>query len=354
MSNIDIRRFIDINILHHSISSVSSIRDTVVLLTTEGTQGTDKIYNSLTDYTAQETTTNYPNTTKYIEMYFANSGNKVRVLYGITSAILQQTIKNLPNEQIVVAYTGQYADIKLAAQTRETDTTIYGINQKILLGCTVTDDTDEIKNFAVKYSNITGAEMTIAAYLSQIDIYGINTVQDYAFTKEVITPEDNDDSILEKVLNNNMNIDMNIASAIRNLGGNLKDGLDIVNEYILIVLQQTLTDRLFNLLAQKIKGTSGLSAIYATMAQEFTRYITNGYLSTDKVWTYDDLTVTYNNKTYTIIEANTPLLLGYSITILPLSSLTEEDKKLHKTPPIYVIVADSYGIRKITVNGEVI
>ena len=59
--------------------------------------------------------------------------------------------------------------------------------------------------------------------------------------------------------------------------------LDVTNS--LIVLHQTVTDRLLTLLAQKIKGNAGVSAIYTTIAGELNRYVTNGYLSTDKVWT---------------------------------------------------------------------
>ena len=62
----------------------------------------------------------------------------------------------------------------------------------------------------------------------------------------------------------------------------------------------------------------------------------------------------YNNKTYTLITQGTALTQGFKITILPLSSLTDEDKQEHKAPYIYVILADSYGIRKVVINGEVI
>ena len=34
--------------------------------------------------------------------------------------------------------------------------------------------------------------------------------------------------------------------------------------------------------------------------------------------------------------------------------LSEQDKALHKCPPIYLILADRYGIRAVTINGEVI
>ena len=66
------------------------------------------------------------------------------------------------------------------------------------------------------------------------------------------------------------------------------------------------------------------------------------------------MTVTVNGKQYTIIEEGTPLTNGYFVQILPMSALTENDRAARKAPPIYVIIADQYGIRAITVNGEII
>ena len=58
--------------------------------------------------------------------------------------------------------------------------------------------------------------------------------------------------------------------------------------------------------------------------------------------------------TIALIEKNTPLTLGYRVVVLPYSSLSEDDKQNHKCPPIYIFLAESYGIRSITINGEVI
>lgn len=354
MSNINIKRFVDVNIVQHVTSSVNALRDTVVLITTEGNIDTVNTYNSYSQWNADATTKTLITTTAYIKMFFDNGGNKVKVIRGITQDKLAETIASLKNEEIIVAYTGDYANIKTVAQTREADTRIYGINQKILLGRTNDIDSDVVSNFAVKYSSKLGAEMTIAAYFSNINIYGTDTIRDYAFTKEVIDEENISDTLYGNVIESNMNVDIYLANAIRNMGGNLKDGKDLMNEFALIVLHQTVTDSLVNLLTQKIKGVTGLAAIHSCISQELVKYLSNGYLTTDKIWTDDTLTLVYNNQTYTIIEANTPLLLGYHVTILPMSALTDEDKAQRKTPPIYVILATSYGIRQITINGEVI
>ena len=196
--------------------------------------------------------------------------------------------------------------------------------------------------------------MTIAAYLSQIDVYGIDTIYDYAFTQESITAEDLTDTEYGTLNSNNVNVDIALANATRNCGGNCTDGADIVNNFVRIILHQTLTDRLLNLLTTKLKNSTGVSKIYTVMTDELEKYKMSGYLTIDKIWTKDTLKIEYNGTAYTIIEQGTPLINGYFIKVLPLSSLTESDKLAHKAPLIYVIIADQYGIRKITINGDVI
>ena len=368
--DINIKRFVDIDIQYHVASTISSIRDTAVLMTSEGTTNQSKIFSSLAEFTADTTYGKLTETAKYATIFFNNGGIKLDIHCGISDASgIVNEIKKLPNSEIVVAYTGTFDVLKEAATTMTTSEgttgsidTVYGINQKIIIARATDDEIEDcsgINNFAVKVSDIEGAEMTIAAYLTKIQIYGTNSVQDYAFTVESFTTEQqasivNDDELLGKVLDNDMNVDMELAGAIRNLGGNLTNGNDLVNQYVLIVLHQTVTDRLLNLLTQKLKGNTGVSSIYTTIAGELSRYVTNGYLTTDKVWTDNTKTISYNNRTFTLIEQNTPLTLGYHITVLPLNSLTDTDKAARKCPPIYIFLADSYGIRSITINGEII
>jgi hypothetical protein len=367
--DINIKRFVDIDIQQHVASTISSIRDTAVLMTTEGTAGS-KVFSSIDELTKDKTYGGFAKAVAYAKLFFNNGGIKLDIHCAIANADgIVSEIKTLPNSEIVVAYTGDYTVMKEAAEkmTANEGTTgnisaVYGISQKILIARTTAEnvkDNTGIDNFAVKVSTIQGAEMTIAAYLTKIQIYGTDTIQDYAFTVESFTDEQktsivNDDDLLGKVLDNNMNVDMELAGAIRNLGGNLTNGDDLVNQYTLIVLHQTVTDRLVSLLTQKLKGNSGINAIYTTIAGELNRYVTNGYLSTDKTWTKPTKTISYNGNNYTLIKQKTPLTLGYKIVVLPLNSLSDEDKALRKCPPVYIFLADSYGIRNITINGEVI
>ena len=378
MSNIDLKQFVDINIKAHVTSTVTGIRDTVILYTPEGELDTIKEFTSLSDVTYLKNTATYA----YLKQYFDNGGVKVRVIEGIGyNNITKEMITSLEDKYICIACVipvenkeEGYLAIKNLAVTMNADSNIYGINEKLLITSTQVDIENlsqpdysaSVKNLIVKYSSVLGAEMTVAAYLSQIDIDEIDSVKDYAFTQEVLSTtqdgniwtvtsgENINTSDYMALQNVNMNVDVDLANAVRNCGGNCKDGSDIVNNFVRIILHQTLTDQLVNLLAQKIKSTTGVSKLYTVIAQELERYLNCGYLTTDKVWTDNTLKITRNNITYNIINKGDALTNGYSIKILPMTSLTPTEKAEHKAPPIYIIIADQYSIRKITINGEVI
>lgn len=374
MNDIDVRRFVDINIKQHVETQISGTRDTLVLYTHEGTLGkisgntattiSDK--EILASWAAAEAvypTKTFPDTNAYLSMYFQNSGARVVVIEGVDyTKLTADMLKSLDNKFILIGLCSAKTNVELAydalkklATARETDKDIYGVNEKIIFARTETaTDASTVSNFASKYSKVYGAEMTMAAYLSGIDVYGVSTVNDYMYTAESINEEVLTDTLYETLTLNNMNVDTFFAGNVRNLGGNLKNGADLTNSYVRIILHQTLTERLLELLVTKIKNVDGIGKIYATISKELENYRSCGYLSTDKIWTDKTMTVTVNGKQYTIIEEGTPLTNGYYVQVLPMSALTEADRAARKAPPIYVIIADQYGIRAITVNGEII
>lgn len=356
MSNIDLRKFVDINIQKHVDAIISGTRDTVVLFTAYGTKGTINIVSNI----AQANVLYYgktgtENLLKYLSIYFEHNGCKVAVYEGY-STITKADIIALPDEYICIASTDvSYSALEGLADDLDADTNVYGIKEKLIFArTTLTDDALLTKNFVAKYSSIVGAEMTMLAYLSRIDVYGIDTVFDYAFTQERIAAENISDADFDSLMSNNINVNVFLANASRACGGNCKDGVELTNNYVRIVLHQTLTNRLIQLLTQKIKSNSGLGKIYTAIAQEMSFYLSNGYLTTDKVWSNETLTVSANGKSYTIVEKGTALINGYIVKVLPLESLTDADKLAHKAPLIYIILADQYAIRKLTLNGEVI
>ena len=369
MSRIDLKRFVNIDIQQHISPTVIGTRDTVVLFTGENANIGNKLITGIVnneiilDDGSKVAGSTIPNTFEYLKVFYNNNGGKVKLVENTQySTLTKEVIKALDNKYICIAYAAEessqeevYEKLKTIAEDLSNDNTVYGINEKLILARTMDNsDDEEVKNFVVKYSSIQGAEMTIAAYLSKINVYGINTIYDYAFTQEVITPETISDTNFGLVIENNMNIDVNLANTIRNCGGNCKDGLDITNNFVRIILHQTLTDKLLNLLLQKIKGNTALGKIYTVISQELDNYLTNGYLSTDKIWKDDKLVINRNGVDYTIIDKGTPLTNGYIIQILPMKALSAEEQRTHSTPPIYIIISDQYGIRQITINGEVI
>lgn len=388
MSKIDLKNFVDINIQQHISKTVSGTRDTVVLFTADTLESYDDFeieFNSNTYKTVKVNANNYEekfngkeDTLQYLRVYFDNGGINALVVCGISldnmtvgirSNITDDILSYLDNEYIYIAYASpsndiqtNYTKLKNIIKYRNSKQNIYGINEKIVLASTsLTNDSEKVKNFAIKYSSIQGAEMTIASYFSKTKIYRVNSIFDYAFTQEKMRTvnagqdvwfegENITDEQFKAILNNNMNVDIMLAETVRNCGGNNKDGSDLINNFVRIILHQTLTDSLINLLTQKIKNSAGISKIYTVLAQELEKYLTNGYLTTDEIWTDEDLI----EKGYTIIEKGTALTNGYLIKVLPFSSLTEAEKQSHSIPEIYVILADQYGIRKITINGEII
>lgn len=375
MSDINLKRFVDIDLKRNVSSTISSIRDTVALFTDEGTANTTLVVSSKEDYDNNKSkigiTTNNTMLEKYVKEYFNEGGIKLHIyaksITDFTGATLKTFIgENVPTNELVIGLSindASHTTLEVAKDLATSLKDAYGINQKIIVTSTkkdtdlssLTESDKNLPNLAIKYSSIGGAEMSIAAYLSKMKIYGTDTVQDYAFTEENITPEKNNDTLLGTILDANANVDMNLANATRNLGGNLINGTDLVNQYMSIVLQQTVTDRLISLLTQKIKGNTGISAIYTTIAAELSKYVTNGYLTTDRTYKADNKYCTDSlGRQYTLIEQNTPLNLGYQIVVLPYSSLTDDEIKAHKCPYIYIFLAESYGIREITIEGEII
>lgn len=430
MASIDIRNFVDVNILYKKQSKVKSTRETVVLFTDDSNifsddwDTPDYIYSSFEevqevylDMSAQtiqtiEASPNIYVAYHYAKVYFENGGIKLHVVQisspkesyiagGLdkeyTIPNIDDKLNSLPDEEIVIAL----APVNQIA-TDETEEnfnwsnhleyvarmnkdynelkTSYGVKQKIFLSVNnyeydsaqshkkQLEDCQTLSNLAVKFIHTVenenqevGQEMTFAAYLSQIDVYKETDILDYCYTEEkadIIKDSENPNfsynTMIQRAFNYNGNVDIELSGIIRNIGGNLTNGEDLVNKYVLIILHQTLSQVVFNTLTQKIKNNSGIAALYATITQELNRYLNSNYLTTDKVWTAEDLTIVKNNKEYMLITKGTALLQGYKVVILPLSSLTEEEKQQRKAPYIYVILADSYGIRKVTIDGEVI
>lgn len=91
MNDIDVRRFVDINIKQHVETQISGTRDTLVLYTHEGTLGKisgntvasigdNEILASWAAASAVYPAQTFPDTNAYLSMYFQNAGARVVVI----------------------------------------------------------------------------------------------------------------------------------------------------------------------------------------------------------------------------------------------------------------------------------
>lgn len=394
---INLNNFVNVNINYDPITSSSGSRPMVVILddnstwtdTTQRPTSDNCKWASEADYIKElglgsNTKLTYTQLYKMVSVFFKNGGKKIhyiRVENDSQNAKLIAAIKNLSNEEIIITgcFTTEDKLFNIMKSINE-DTDMKNNYEKFfLLSDTYTEsnskysfgwlggiDWDKYPNAALKIGD-PGIEMTIAAYLSKIDIDN-GSIQDYCFTGEYLGSSDDplyegniisDNSVFKELKDENR-FNMNISLAqqeeltsydSRNFGGNTVDKHDLVNYYVKIILTQTLNSALLTLLKNKLKySQTSLSLISATIIEEMNRYKKAGYISTDKVWNKGDK---YTEDGYLLLKNNTAFTRGYELSILPLSSLSSQDKLDHKLPPIYLFIADSYSIREISLNGTI-
>lgn len=378
--SVNIRNFVNTNIQRYVSVPVDSTRDTTALfLGDDFTACVGKTYIGITNETYESSTLksitlNYFTTSEkvvasetlsvedfgtlvsYLRMYFNNSGVKVKCFSG---ELADTTIASLDDKIIVLVQLGKtYTDT--TDETCDYVDTLVGVKRKIIVGRI--DATNETKSIltkcnygclALKYSTIVGAEMAIAGYLSSINVYDEDDVKDYDFTIE--KGFENDKAISDKITTESdtssladisINFDMYIADEMRNIGGNLTNGNSVVDEFILIVLQQLVTDNVMKTLSSKIKGQSGISAIRTSISEILNNFVSSGYLVTDMLWTDKDLYITNSltSKSELVISKNTPITTGYHIHMFKMG----DDRRSVNS---YIVLPTAKGIRYVDIQG---
>ena len=370
--------FVEVNINHHVANKPTGLRDVAAAIFYDSTIADP---NTVTDCgTLTKTSTLPADLTafkNYVDAFFENGGRKLHcIVTNITPATntFVNIIEALPMEEIMVGYVGtgaganesNFRDVAEAYNESKATEKIY---QKIFVaeipatnGTTTDlaayisgdDKVVDIENYVLKYGAM-GIGASVLAYYTQMNAYLTDSAEDYCYTKEKYSDKEtdkfvfNDNALVKEAMQLDINIDINLSNAVRNIGGNDTAGYSLTNQFMLLVMHQTLTSRLLDLLAQKIKYNSqGLTAVLNVLTAELNRYVNNGFLTTTKTWTDGDL---YYDE-YLIIKEDTLLSLGYKVVILPFESLTPEELEAHQLPKIYILVADSYSIRKIVVTGE--
>lgn len=281
MSNIDIRKFVDVNITHHSTAVSASTRNTTVLFINQADYGDlDAVVSSKAEFIYACGDDWATPVESYGMSYFDNGGAKLylKTIATPDAAKIKAAIKALPDEYIVVAFPGYDNALVSAIQSlNETPADkFYGIKTKLAV-CYVPDvnsSTSVANVIEVSDDDNMGPNYPIgmiAAYLSRIDISKPSSVKDYDFTPVKLDQSfelDWSDSRIDLALEYNTNIVVKLAGQNRIVGGNTTDGKDLVNEFMLIVLQQTVSEKVLNVLVQKIKGESGCAMLGTAIAQE--------------------------------------------------------------------------------------
>ena len=208
------------------------------------------------------------------------------------------------------------------------------------------------KTYTVDEQSVTvtvpnGSHMAVAAYLSNTNYNQAETYKDYMYTVEEV-----DDYTLNQIKYNlckakNFNCNDKVAGDKVNLGGNLTNGKDLVNDFALIVLQNVLTTTLYNLVIKKMKyNSTSLIVVRDAVSSVLDEFITNGYIATEEAWVDEDVVI----DDLIIVAKGSRLQNGYVIYI---ADMTPELMEAHKMPNVYVVLNDSTGIRYINVIGKV-
>jgi hypothetical protein len=348
--SVNLTRFVNINVKRVSERTLSSTRDTVALFTSE-TGSIANIYSSYDEVIASMS--NATKTCSYAKQYFDNGGTKLKI---VTDELSIMTIDNLDDNIICIAKVDGLSDTDIEDICSAYTESAAGIKRKLFFTNIIADSFDSIvtkANVAYK-KGAAGIEMTMMAYLSQINADEEGSARDYCFTIETVNATDiyDDDTVVGKCMAANVNVDTTLSGETRNIGGNLSTGIDLVNEYMIIILQQMVTDAVTSVLCDKVKGASGCAAVYAAVVSELNRFVKNGSIAAGN-WISEDWIATYNEEKYTVISANERLSTGYKVVVVPFSSQTATDAKQHLATPIYVALTNAYGIRKVTIAGEV-
>ena len=376
--SVRIENFVDVKITRRAIQESAGVYDTAVYVTSSATNAFYFIggKNGTGDGTKNDPKTidkvTGDDNLKYFGIeFFANGGKKLHVVSELSfdstndhcwnfKDAKNTTLTHLPVEEILIFDTNE-------KQTNATvnANTVSGIEKKIFVNTTNTTSLSSYLSYTIAvYKNVSVSTDVSAApflaYYTKIVKNSSVDASDLAFTKtsfiDVVEGSDTKkvviteptDANAKAMITNNINFIATIAGVPMIIGGSDETGEnDITNLFMQIVLQQTLTSALMKLLSSKIKlDTAGITSVKNAVGVELDKYVNYGYISTDKLWTEDDLYLDGE----LIAAKGSPLARGYVVHVSPIS---QENIKNHQIPTIYVLYGDSVGVRKIVVQGEV-
>ncbi len=232
----------------------------------------------------------------------------------------------------------------------------------VRLCLTVKNTTEnEEKLAAVKNNNIfvklvdttveTDDALSFLAFTTQIRLDGFNTIEDYCYTDEngleVIDNKGNYDTWITKY-----NFVEKVGNKVLNFGGNLYNGTSIDSDFGVTCIENDIAYALLDIVTSKIRITpTAQTRVVTAINTVLNRYINNGLILSNSVYSGEDMFIKYNEKTYSIIHKGTTLLNGYYVFTVPVSAISVEDKQNKKFTPIIVVIMTSAGARTISVSG---
>ena len=220
---------------------------------------------------------------------------------------------------------------------------------------------NETKLAAVKNNNIfvklvdttveTDDALSFLAFTTQIRLDGFNTIEDYCYTDEngleIIDSKDHYDTWITKY-----NFVDKVGNKVLNFGGNLYNGTSIDSDFGVTCIENDIAYALLDIVTSKIRITpTAQTRVVTAINTVLNRYINNGLILSNSVYSGEDMFIKYNEKTYSIIHKGTTLLNGYYVFTVPVSAISVEDKQNKKFTPIIVVIMTSAGARTISVTG---
>ena len=220
---------------------------------------------------------------------------------------------------------------------------------------------NETKLAAVKNNNIfiklvdttveTDDALSFLAFTTQIRLDGFNTIEDYCYTDEngleIIDSKGHYDMWVTKY-----NFVDKVGNKVLNFGGNLYNGTSIDSDFGVTCIENDIAYALLDIVTSKIRITpTAQTRVVTAINTVLNRYINNGLILSNSVYSGEDMFIKYNEKTYSIIHKGTTLLNGYYVFTVPVSAISVEDKQNKKFTPIIVVIMTSAGARTISVTG---
>lgn len=193
--------------------------------------------------------------------------------------------------------------------------------------------------------------LAFLAFTTQIRLDGFNTIEDYCYTDEngleVIDSKSDYDTWITKY-----NFVDKVGNKVLNFGGNLYNGTSIDSDFGVTCIENDIAYVLLDIVTSKIRITpTAQTRVVTAINTVLNRYINNGLILSNSVYSGEDMFIKYNEKTYSIIHKGTTLLNGYYVFTVPVSAISVEDKQNKKFTPIIVVIMTSAGARTISVSG---